>query len=146
MRWIRVEGIRGGITVASAAEESVCPEEWGKDMFGTLGFGESGRMDFRAANGSRIGHFGRRRATFRGKGKKGMLGMEFQVAEVKKPLAAVWRICEKGNRVCFGPGEQDNFVENLKNGEKMFMKRVGGSYVLEVDFVEDRTGVFQGRA
>ena len=72
--------------------------------------------------------------------------MEFQVAEVKKPLAAVWRICEKGNRVCFGPGEQDNFVENLKNGENMFMKRVGGSYVLEVDFVEDRTGVFQGRA
>ena len=32
--------------------------------------------------------------------------MEFQVSEVKKPLAAVWRIAGKGNRVCFGPGEK----------------------------------------
>ena len=72
--------------------------------------------------------------------------MEFQVSEVKKPLAAGWRIAEKGNRVCFGPGEKDNFVENIESGEKMYLRRVGGSYVLDVDFVSERDRVFQGQA
>ena len=105
------KGNRVGITIDSAAEESVCPEGWGKHEFGTLGFGKLGRMDFRAANGSRIQHFGRRRALFKGIGKKGVLGMELQVSEVRKPLAAVWRIAEKGNRVCFGPAVEHNCGE-----------------------------------
>ena len=71
--------------------------------------------------------------------------MEFQVSEVRKPLAAVWRIAEKGNRVCFGPAVEDNFVENIESGDKMFMRRVGGSYVLDVDFVAAKEGVFVGR-
>ena len=68
-RWIGALGIRGGntghreigdmgnmgtrvgITIDSAAEESVCPESWGKGEFGTLNFGKAGRLDFRAANG-----------------------------------------------------------------------------------------------
>ena len=111
-----------------------------------MGFGKSGKLDFRAANGTRINHFGRRKCLFKGLGSKGVLGMEFQVSEVKKPLAAVWRIAEKGNRVCFGPGEKDNFVENISSGEKMFLRRVGGSYVLDVDFVSEKEGFFGGLA
>ena len=36
--------------------------------------------------------------------------LNFQVASVKKPLMSVRRIVEKGNIVCFGPKEGDNFI------------------------------------
>ena len=134
------------ITIDSAAEESVCPLSWGHREFGVMSFGKLGKLYFRAANGSRIQHFGRRKCLFKGLGSKGVFGMEFQVSEEKKHLAAVWRIAEKGNRVCFGPGEKDNFVENISSGEKMFLRRVGGSYVLNVDSVSEKEGVLGGLA
>ena len=38
----------------------------------------------------------------------------FQVTKVKKPLAAVSKITEKGNWVCFGPSEA--YIENVATG------------------------------
>jgi hypothetical protein len=47
------------------------------------------------------------------KGEEGeLIKMSFQVAQVKKPLVAVKRIVEKGNYVCFGPEEGDNYIKN----------------------------------
>ena len=46
----------------------------------------------------------------------------------------------------FWPREKDNFVENILSGEKMFLRRVGGSYVLDVDFVSEKEMVFGGLA
>ena len=43
-----------------------------------------------------------------------MIRFNFQVADVKKPLVAVKRIVENGNRVCFGPAEEDNFILNKR--------------------------------
>lgn len=63
-------GNRGGMTSDSAAEESVCPGGWRQKEFWTLGFGKLGRLVFRAANGSRIQHFGRRKALFRGRERR----------------------------------------------------------------------------
>jgi hypothetical protein len=40
------------------------------------------------------------------------MSMNFQVADVIKPLVSVRKLAEKGNRVCFGPDEEDNFIEN----------------------------------
>ena len=62
------------------------------------------------------------------------MGMEFQVSDVRKPLAAVWRIAEKGNVVQFGPRDGDNYIQNINSGEKIWLKRKGGSYVMEVGF------------
>ena len=62
--------------------------------------------------------------------------MDFQVSDVRKPLAAVWRNAEKGNRVCFGPMEGDNYIENVESGKKVNMVRRGGSYVLPVEFLK----------
>eukprot|EP00973_Karenia_brevis_P055385 7700776-Karenia_brevis.AAC.1 len=45
--------------------------------------------------------------------------LDFQVAEVSKPLLAVKRIVEKGNRVAYGPGKEDNFILNSKTGDKV---------------------------
>ncbi len=44
------------------------------------------------------------------------MGLDFQVSDVQKPLAAVWRIAEKGNIVQFGPRVEDNFIKNTVTG------------------------------
>ena len=59
----------------------------------------------------------------------------FQVADVKKPLISVKRIVENGNKVGFGPGEEDNFILNERSGNKMILKSNGkGSYIMMVKF------------
>ena len=86
------------------------------------------------ASGGKIHHYGSRKVAFKpadvhGPGR--MMGFGFEVTDVKKPLAAVCRICEKGNIVQFGPGTKDNFIQSVETNEKVFMKRKGNSYVLE---------------
>ena len=68
-----------------------------------------------------------------------MMGMDFQVSDVRKPLAAVWRIAEKGNKVQFGPKDEDCFIQNILTGEKVGLKRKGGSYVMAVEFLKKMT-------
>ena len=62
--------------------------------------------------------------------------LKFQVTDCVKPLMAVKRIVERGNRVCFGPGEGDNYIANQESGDKLMLKENGkGSCIMEVDFV-----------
>ena len=61
--------------------------------------------------------------------------MGFQVTDVRKPLAAVSRIVDKGNRVVFGPKPEDNYIMNIQTGKKMFMKREKGVFILDVGFL-----------
>ena len=64
------------------------------------------------------------------------MGLTFQVAEVKKPLVAVKRITEMGNRVSFGPEEDENFILNIKSGQRVKLKPNGrGSYLMRVKLV-----------
>ena len=44
-----------------------------------------------------------------------LLSMNFQVAGVKKALAAVSRICRAGNVVQFGELEEECFIKNKEN-------------------------------
>ena len=61
--------------------------------------------------------------------------VDFQVAAVKKPLMSVKRICENGNRVCFGPDDGDNYVVNKKTNKKVPLRPNGkGSYLLDAKF------------
>ena len=46
---------------------------------------------------------------------------------------ALWEAAASGQ---FGPEAVDNFVENIHSGEKIWMRKAGGSYVMDVDFVE----------
>ena len=59
-----------------------------------------------------------------------VLGVGFEVTDVKKPLLSVKRICERGNTVHFGPSDDDNYIQNVVNGEKLPLQRKGNSYVL----------------
>ena len=109
---------KGYITIDSAAEESVCPEGW-CEAVGTKEVSEVNKLNLVNASGKKIEHYGEREVRFKAATKEGevkMLGMGFQVAGVTKALAAVWRICDKGNIVQFGPEEEDNFILNKGTG------------------------------
>ena len=114
----------GEITIDSAAEESVCPKDWGK----AYPMKEPARkLQFTNASGGRMQHYGERRTTFKADGSGTVMGMTFQASDVQKPLAAVWRIAEKGNIVRFGPKEEDNFIENVATGKRIQMVKGGGA-------------------
>ena len=122
----------GEITIDSAADESC----WLANLCGEFAVKASKRnLRLKAANGSDMRHDGEKNVTFLDKDFGETLGMTFQVTEVRKPLAAVWRLTEKGNVVQFGPEEHQNFVLNLRTNKKIRLHR-GGSYVLKVEYMK----------
>ena len=123
--------VRGKVTVDSGAGESVWPS-------GALGGADAvatNSVGFIAANGSRMKNMGTKRVVFIKDQKRRAMG--FHVTEVRKPLAAVSRIAEKGNIVQFGPKPEDCFIQNIQTKEKMMMQLEKGTYVLDVDFEVD---------
>jgi hypothetical protein len=64
-----------------------------------------------------------------------LVGMTFQATDVKKALAAVWRVCEKGNLVQFGYETEECFIKNKASGKKIPLRKKKGSYVMDVEFV-----------
>ena len=116
------------ITVDSAADESVCPRRWA-EQFGTGP--KSRQLKLVNASGGPIAHYGSRRVAFQPQDAAGqVLGVGFEVTDVKKPLLSVKRICEKGHTVHFGPNDADNFIQNIVSGERLKMQRKGNSYVI----------------
>ena len=49
----------------------------------------------------------------------------FQVTKMKKPFAAVSKITEKGNWVCFGPSEA--YIENVATGKRTNLELHNGT-------------------
>ena len=89
------------------------------------------------ASGGKINHYGSRKVALQAAEAGGrLLEMGFEVTDVKKPLLAVSRICEKGNVVQFGPEACHNFIMNIATGERLFMKRRGNSWVLVGELVD----------
>ena len=119
--------MRTDITVDSAADEPVCPHDWAH-QFGT----EPSRKQLKLVNasGGPIAHYGARQVAFQPDAATRILGVGFEVTDVKKPLLSVKRICEKGNTVHFGPDDGDNYIQNVANGEKLPLQRKGNSQVL----------------
>ena len=133
--WVPVGS--GEIWVDSAAEESVCPRMWGEAYETKM---PARKLRFVNASGGEMGHYGEKTATFRAGSQEAVLSLGFQVSDVQKPLAAVWRIAEKGNIVQFGPEEKDNFIQSVATGKKISMVRKAGSYVIEANYVKESPG------
>ena len=126
----------------SAADESC----WPLDEGGAFEVRASKRhIRLKAANGQAMQHAGEKDVTFRDKESGEVLGMTFQVTEVRKPLAAVWRLVEKGNLVQFGPSGAQCFIQNIQSGRRIQLHRRGGSYILRVEYVK-WVPVFPGHA
>jgi hypothetical protein len=127
----------GEITIDSAAEESVCPKAWGEAYPMRQ---PSKWLRFVNASGGQMGHYGEKTATFRAGDAAAVMSLGFQVSDVQKPLAAVWRIAEKGNLVQFGPRKEDNYIQNVATGKRIQMIRKAGSYVVEAAYVAKEPG------
>ena len=128
--------VKGKITVDSGAAESVWPADMVREEEELEQ--KEGMIGFVAANGSPMQNYGRKVAKFVNIGPDAddcEKAMGFQVTDVRKPLAAVSRIVDKGNRVVFGPKPEDNYIMNIQTGKKMFMKREKGVYILDVGFL-----------
>ena len=63
----------------------------------------------KTANGGERGHYGEKRITIThdGDGGKEVVGLKFQVTDVRKLLFAVWRIVEHGSVASFGAKDED---------------------------------------
>ena len=90
------------------------------------------KIKLMAANGQEMPVDGEKVVKFETDGRK--CGMRFLVTDTKKPLAAVSSIVDEGNVVVFGPGPWGSFIQNVNNGEKIFMTRKKGTYVIQVDY------------
>jgi hypothetical protein len=90
------------------------------------------KIKLMAANGQEMPVEGEKVVKFATDGRK--CGMRFLVCDTKKPLAAVSSIVDEGNVVVFGPGPWGSFIQNVQNGEKIFMTRKKGTYVIQVEF------------
>lgn len=122
-------GVSAEITVDSAAEESVCPATWA-EQFGLDPVPKDRQIGLVNASGGKIQHYGSRRVVMTAAETGQRLEMNFQVTDVKKPLLAVCRLCERGNIVQFGPEPCHNFVQSVTTGDKLMLQRRGNSWVL----------------
>ena len=83
-----------------------------------------------------MAHDGETEIVFR-EGESGqILGLTFQVTQVQKALAAVWRITERNNIVQFGPQAHQCFIMDLATKRKIQLHRRGGTYIMRVEFVK----------
>ena len=133
------------ITVDSGAEGSVWPEGLLKEEPTVKG---NKKKRFITASGHEMNHFGKKQVKFIQPGGDRVHAMNFEVTEVTKPLVAVRRIVENGNRVVFGDDDEDgyvNYIQNKNTGARIPMREKGGSYVIDVELLAARS-LFSGLA
>ena len=85
-------------------------------------------------------HYGQKEITFVQEGWKDAMGLTFQVTDVRKPLLAVRRLVEKGNKVVLAAGDGESYIYNVETRRKVPIKKKGGSFVIEANFVKKATG------
>ena len=125
---------KGDIIVDSAADESCWPVGQG-DAYPTKE--ASRKMVLRTANGGDMEHYGEKEIFIKygGGEERDPVGLRFQVTDVRKPLLAVRRLVEKGNKVVLAGGENESYIMNEATGVKIPIKKKGGSFVIEAHFV-----------
>ena len=86
-------------------------------------------MRLAAASGSPIRVEGDARLEFVRDGKK--FNRKFLDADVKRPLASVRAIVERGNIVVFGP--QESYIENTSIDQRIPVRRRNAVFVVQLD-------------
>ena len=125
------------VTADSGAADHVAPVDTANHLEVKETMASKQGVKYVAANGQKISNLGQRR--IQGVTDEGTpLGMTWQVAEVKKPLASVGRMCDAGNVAVFTkeggyvvPGEyMKDVVGRLERMDKstLKMRRENGVY------------------
>ena len=86
-----------------------------------------------------MAHYGQKDIIFKHEGGNDVMGLTCQVTDVKKPLLAVRRLVEKGNRVMLSSGEGESCIMNIESQVRVPIKKKGGSFVIEAHFVKRAT-------
>ena len=92
---------------------------------------------FIAANGQTIENYGRRNVAFKAEGHEGVSCMTFHVTDVKKTLASVSKMVEKGNEVHFTP--KGGYIQG-RNGERIPLTVENGVYVMDIEYLSGFSG------
>ena len=91
------------------------------------------KMKFRAANGTEIKYHGMKNIRFQTEGGGGECSMDFHVTDCTRPLASAMAITRMGNRVVMESGTGKSYIENVRTGQKIFLKESGGTYVFDTE-------------
>ena len=129
----------GDIIIDSAADESCWPVGQG-DAFPTRA--SSKNLVFKTANGGDMTHYGQKEVLFKYGDSVDPLGLVFQVTDVRKPLLSVRRLVERGNKVVLSAGE--SYVYHPVSKTKVPVKKMGGSFVIEANFIKQVEAVASG--
>ena len=131
---------RGEITLDSGAGASCWPEPWLPNV--ELKPKKAG-VKFIGAEGSEMKYKGRKNIRFRplrsenGEIVKGSLSeMEFHVTNSTKALASAAAVVDAGNDVYLTGRKGGSYIENVKSGERVYLKRKGGTFVFDVEFMD----------
>ena len=124
----------GRITVDSGAAESEWPEGPSPEIQTKPSVWSQTGVTYVAANGHRMPNLGEKKVHFKTKDDQNS-SITFQVTKMKKPLAAVSKITEKGNLVCFGPNEA--YIENVATGNRINFEFLNGIYSLDVEYFNE---------
>ena len=81
-------------------------------------------------------HYGEKEVTFRGPSAEDIIGLKFQVTDVRGPLLSVKRLTEKGNAVQFSDEPGECYILNKATGKKIPMERRGASFIIKARFVK----------
>ncbi len=84
----------------------------------------SRKIILKTASGGEVGHYGERDIIF--KNGDDLVGLKFQVTDVRKLLFAVRRLVEEGNMVQFGSKPDQNFITNVQTGKRIATEWRGG--------------------
>ena len=73
------------------------------------------------------------------------MNLRLQATDVKKPRLAVRRIVEKGFKVALAAGEGESYIQSVATKVKIPIKKTGGSFVSDSNFVKRRWILWGGR-
>ncbi len=124
------------MVVDSGAAETVMPEEWLQEHM--VKPTEKSRNDvyYTAANGEKLYNKGERLLNMTAWDGSAECQMKFQVVDkVTKALASVAKMVDAGNRVVFDMDQNGNDLSHIYNkstGERVYMRRREGVYVLDM--------------
>ena len=117
------------VCIDSGAGESVCPV----DAFPSYELKKSANTGatYTAAGRQSLVNVGGQQPRFETSGVDAW--MTFQATtKVQKPLAAAFRITEKGNRIVLDDVGSESYIENKKTGKKIPLKMENGVYMMEM--------------
>ena len=123
------------LVVDSGAGETVLPENWCKAYALEKSPGSEANDFYTTADGTPVYNQGQKKLLLSTLDGRSVRKMTFQVAKVSKALGSVSQMVDGGNRVTFdvdAQGRDISCIENKQSGERIWLRRENGVYVLDM--------------